>query len=275
MNPTQRSLLVILLTSAGLGSAPAAAQSHENNFWFEGQAYFPKVDSSVMVSSITDNTIGTDIDFEKDLDLDDRQTLPSFSAGARIGKSFRVVLEYYSLGRKASTTLNRNLVFDDVTYPVAGTVQSRFDTDVYRFSIGWSFARKENYEFGAALGFHGTEFLTTLEGNGTVNGVPGQFESRRHKVFAPLPTIGVYGSYQIAPHVELGGNFDWLGLKVGDYDGRLVNAEAKLSYQVMKNVGIGVGYRYVDYRLDVKKTDWVGRLKYDFKGPTVFAVIGF
>jgi opacity protein-like surface antigen len=273
MNPTPRSLIAIVLTAASLCSAPATAQSLSDRYWFELGGYFPAVDSKARVSS--DGTAGTDVDFEKDLDLDHHETLPAFSAGARIGHSFRVTLEYYSLDRKGSTDLSRNIVFDDVTYPVSGTVSSNFNSDVYRATVGWSFVRKPNYEFGAAIGFHGTEFEIGLSGNGTVNGTPGQFESRRRKLFAPVPTIGLYGAYEVAPNLELGGNLDWLSLRIGDYDGRLLNTEAKLTYRVMKNVGLGIGYRYVDYRVDVKKPDWTGRLTYQFHGPTVFVQAGF
>lgn len=273
MNQTQRSLIAVVLTGAGLWSGPAAAQSLEDRYWIELGGYFPSVDSSIQVSS--DNTVGTDVDFEKDLHLDDHQTLPSFAAGARIGRNWRVTAEYYSLDRKRTANISRNIVFDEVTYPVNGEVSSKFNADIYRFTAGWSFLHKDNYELGVALGFHGTEFEAKLEGNGTVNGVPGQFESRRRKVFAPLPTIGMYGTVQIVPHLELGGNFDWLSLKLGAYDGRLLNTEAKLTYRVMDHVGLGVGYRYVTYRVGVDKDDWTGRMKYQFHGPTVFVMAGF
>ena len=65
--------------------APALceAQTLDNDYWISAQGYYPSVDTNVRVSSKTAETIGTDIDFEKDLDLDKRDVLPAVSAGAR------------------------------------------------------------------------------------------------------------------------------------------------------------------------------------------------
>jgi hypothetical protein len=270
-----RSLIAMLATVAAVESSPAAAQALDNNFWFEAEAYWPKVDTTVQVSSVTDNTTGTKIDFERDLNFDDSKALPAFSAGARITRNIRVVAEYYSLGRNSETMLTRNIVFDNVDYPVAATVKSDFDSAVYRLSVGWSFLRKPNVEMGAAIGLHATDFKISLDGQGSVNGATAQSEARRKKLLAPLPTLGIYGNYEAAPGFVIGGNADFLSLKYGHYDGRLINAQAEASYRVFKNIALGVMYRYVDYRVDVTKTEWKGRLTYKFNGPAIFLLAGF
>ena len=91
----------------------------------------------------------------------------------------------------------------------------------------------------------------------------------------PLPTVGIYGLWQVAPAVHVGGRLDYLSLSIDDYDGKLVNAQASVSYRFTKNFGAGVMYRYVDYRLDVDKEDYFGRLKYEYSGPAVFLEVGF
>lgn len=90
-----------------------------------------------------------------------------------------------------------------------------------------------------------------------------------------MPTLGLYGAYQVAPRLLVGGRVDYLSLKVSDYDGRLINAEARLSYRVFDNVGAGVMYRYVDYNLDIEKERWNGEIAYKFKGPALFLQAGF
>jgi hypothetical protein len=275
MASSTRALTAIALTGAALLAAPACAQGLDDKYWAEVGFYWPKVDTTIQVSSVTNSTIGTEVDFEDDLDFGDGEGLPSFTAGARLSRRFLVVGEYYSLGRSSETTLARDIVFDDVTYPVSATVSSEFDSSIYRFSVGYSFVRKPNMELGGAIGLHATDFGVALEGMGTVGGSTTQIVSRRREALAPLPTIGIYGTYEVAPRVELAGNVDYLSLSLGDYDGRLVNAQASVSYRVFKNVGVGVMYRYVDYRLDVEKEDWVGRLTYQFSGPAVFLIAGF
>lgn len=54
-------------------------------------------------------------------------------------------------------------------------------------------------------------------------------------------------------------------LKHSNYDGRLFNAQANLIYRVSSKVGVGLGDRYDDYRIDATKNDFRGRVDYKFK----------
>ncbi|XHS00857.1 hypothetical protein ACFB49_24580 [Sphingomonas sp. DBB INV C78] len=264
-----------LILCAGLAATPAQAQALQDRFWLEASAYWPNVDTKIEVSSVQRPDVGTEIDFEQDLDLTDRKTLPAFFAGARLGSNFSVGLEYYSLSRKGEQVIDRDITFDDVTYPVNANVSSKFTTDVYRLTVGYAFLRKENYEFGAALGLHATDFEVKLEGQGSVGGAASSVQARKRDVLAPLPTIGLFGAWEIAPKLTINGRVDYLSLKIDDYDGRLINAQAAISYRFHKNIGAGVMYRYVDYRVDVDKENWQGRVSYEFSGPSIFLQVGF
>ena len=98
---------------------------------------------------------------------------------------------------------------------------------------------------------------------------------RRKEVLAPLPTVGLYTTFQVMPRVTVNARADYLSLGIDDYDGSVLNAQASVAYRVMERVGIGVGYRYVDYDLDVDKDDYVASFDYQFWGPSVFIEIGF
>jgi hypothetical protein len=50
---------------------------------------------------------------------------------------------------------------------------------------------------------------------------------------------------------------------------------AAFDWRFTKNFGAGVGYRYVDYKVGVTKSDFNGEVKYTFKGPTIFVNLGF
>lgn len=80
---------------------------------------------------------------------------------------------------------------------------------------------------------------------------------------------------QVTPRLVLAGRVDYLSLKVGDYDGRLTNTEAKISYQIFENVGIGAAYRYVDYNLNIDKPRRQGEVAYKCMGPALFLIVAF
>ncbi len=252
----------------------AHAQALEDRYWFEAQAYWPDVNTTVSVAG-PNGLVGTKIDLESDLDLSDRKTLPAFQAGARIGERWSIIGEYYGLDRSGSAGANRDINFDDVTYSAGGALSSAFDTKVYRAAVGYSFIKSDRAELGASLGLHVTQFKLSISGQGHVGAAAVQSELRKRDALAPLPTLGLFGAYQVAPRLMVGGRVDYLSLKVGDYDGRLVNAEARLSYRLFKNVGIGAAYRYVDYDLNIDKEHWQGELAYKFKGPALFLTAAF
>lgn len=255
------------------GSA-AHAQAVEDRYWLQVQAFWPDIDTTVEVSNNA-GTRGTKIDLESDLKLSDRKTLPAIFAGARIGERWTVVGEYYALNRSASASASRDLVFDDATFPAGVTIGSEFKTDVYRLGVGYAFVKNDKAEVGGVVGLHVTQFTVGLKGQARIGQAALSTESRKRDALAPLPTVGLYGVYQATPKISLNGRVDYLSLKVSDYDGRLVNAQASVAYRVWENVGIGVMYRYVDYNLGIEKERWNGDVSYTFKGPALFLQAAF
>lgn len=263
------------IVGVGLLASPANAQAIDDNFWIQGSGFLSNVDTEVRSTTAVNPGGGTVIDLEDDLGFDDGELLPAVYAGARLGGGFVVTGEYFALGRDSTATISRTITVDDVTYPVNGSITAGFDTKVYRLSLGYVFAGSDTSEFGAALGLIATELEFSISGSGSVGGAPLSNQARRKDVLAPIPTLGVFGSFEPAPRVIISGKADYFGLGIDDYDGSILNLQASAQYRIMDNVGIGVGYRYVDYDLDVEKTNYVASFDYQFNGPTFFIEIGF
>ena len=255
--------------------ATAHAQSIADRFRVQVSGYYPKIDTDIALSSTGSTTIGTTIDLEEDLGLDNRQLLPAVFAGVRIGGNFSIGADYYALRRDTTHTISRDLVVEDVTYPANASITSGFDTDVYRLTLGYAFLRRPNVEIGGAIGLHATHFAVEFSGQGRVGNQGASFQSRRHEFLAPLPTVGLFGTVQVARGLTLGARVDYLSLGMGDYHGRLINTQATLAWRIFRNVGIGIMYRHVDYRVDVEKERYTGRLTYSFSGPALFIEAGF
>jgi hypothetical protein len=258
-------------SAALLFASPSAiAQTVGDNYWLEVSVFLPKVDSEIQVSSTTSSAPGTKIDLESVLGLDKHEALPAISGGLRLSRNIVVVLDYYAVGRNSTKTLARDIVIEDVTYPVGGEVRSGFDSDIYRLTVGYSFIHNEKVEIGAAIGVHATNFEASVSGNGQIAGTPVQSEVRRQEFLAPIPTLGLYGSTELAPGLTLSARVDYLSLKIDDYDGSLLNTQAAIAYRVFGNVAIGAMYRFVDYKVDVEKERYTGRFEYKFMGPSLF-----
>jgi hypothetical protein len=257
------------LLASSLLFVPANAQALQSRYWLEASAYWPNIDTTVRVTG-TRGRVGTDINLESDLNLRDRKGLPAFLAGARIGDRVTIIGEYYALDRSGSAQASRDITFDDVVYPAGVQVDSSFESDVYRLAVGYSFIRRDNLEVGAAIGLHATDFEATLSGDGQVGNTPIQTQRRKRDLVAPMPTVGLYGGYAITPKLTVAGRVDYMSLSAGSYDGSVINTEARASYRVWRNVGVGGMYRYVSYDFDVEKKRWTGNLDYKFSGPAIF-----
>lgn len=259
--------LIVSGIAAGQGPAPAGGHPALQDRWsLQLGAFLPEVETSARLDSTTFN-IGTEISFEDDLGLDDRETLPYLLAGVRLGERWKLEFEYFALDRSGVRAISRTISWGDFTFPIGTTVSSEFNSSVYRLSGGYSFIKDGQGELGVALGLFTTDFEASLAGP--------NIGARVADALAPLPTIGLYGAYAFSPQWLLSGRADYFSLDVDDYDGSLLSLSAGVDYRFSRHFGVGVSYRYVDYELDVTASDFTGNVNYEFSGPLFYVVTTF
>jgi len=262
--------LVLALGVPGLAAAQDASWNVnpglQDTWTFQLGAYIPSVDTTASLNS-SSSGIGTSVSLEDDLGFSDRKTLGSFFAGARLGQHWKIEFEYFKLNRSHGEAVSKTINWGDETFPINTAVNGEFNSTVYRLSGGYSFVKNDQAEVGAALGLFITDFKVGL----SAAGIGGEVKD----ALAPLPTIGLYGAYALSPRWLLSGRIDYFSLNYGDYDGSLTNVTAGVDYRIARNFGIGAGYRYVDYDVDVSKSDYHGNVHYKFSGPTIYGVASF
>ncbi|MGY4830044.1 hypothetical protein ACVNIS_15855 [Sphaerotilaceae bacterium SBD11-9] len=263
--------------SLALLALPAAAQGpvESQRYWFELGAFMPNVNSSARFDNKNTGRPGTSVDFEDDLDLADRRTLPTLLFGTRFGDNWRMEFEYFELKRTGSRSLSRDISFGDADFTVGASINSEFSSKVYRLSGGYSFYKTPDAEIGGVLGLHITDFIVALEGQASVNGGAVALRSERKTQLAPLPTLGLYGSYAFSPAWDISGRADYFTVKIDQYKGRLLNLQGAVRYHFTPTWSLALGYRYDDYRLDGDGEDWTGEVKYRFAGPQLTLRAGF
>ena len=235
--------------------------------------YTPSVDTSLRVDRAGGS--GTVLDLEDDLDFEDRPTFPYALLNLRLGQRWRIEGEYFSIDRDKTTVIDRELIIgDEPPFKIGATVNSFFDTDVYRLSVGYSFLKRPNAEAGAALGAHVTTFDFGINATGENN----EIVEAAADTLAPLPTIGLYGFYAFSPRWLMQGRIDYFTLEYQEYSGSLLNLNVGLEYQLARHFALGAGYRYVDLEFTADKTlgvgevsdDFRGEFQYHYSGPTVY-----
>jgi hypothetical protein len=257
-------MLLIAVPSAALAERP------EDRVWIRGGAFRATIDTFLQVDNPALGLDGTRIDFERDLGFDRGTWLPKVDAGVRLGRAFRIEGDYFNLDRVGGATLDEEIRIDDTLFPIDADLAAAFRTAIWRIALGWSPHLGENGEFGVALGVHLTDasydFVADLDGVILS-------ESRSETV--PLPNVSLYGSHSFSETVNLNARIDFFALKVGDYRGQLVDVQATIGARLHRHIGAGLGYRYVDYNLRIRKEDLRAEADYAFHGPFAFLELAF
>jgi hypothetical protein len=266
-------LLLALLAAAPALAQPSVRAEADQRGWLDLSGYYPALRTRAR-ADLPAVGAGTTIDFEERLGLDDALPLPAVVAGLRLGGGWWIEADYMKLRRSSTRRLDREIVWEGTTYPVNTVLDSRFDSDVVRASLGWSWIVRPEFELGAVLGLHATRFLLRLEGEGAVGRAAGSAVEVK-EAWLPLPTVGLQGRVALGPRVDLGGRLDWLELSIDGHGGRLFNASLALHWRADRAYGAYFGWRLVDYAVTVDRSSWKGAFDYRFSGPQVGAVLRF
>ena len=277
--PLRRATSIRALATLAAGTAtawgvPAAAQDDAERAWIQVSGYFPSIETRARVDTASGSR-GTEIVFERDLNFDTEKVLPAVLAGVRLGGGFSLTGEFFSLDRSSTARLEREVTFRDVTYPVAARVTGEFNTDIYRLAVNYAVVRRAQFDAGLALGVHATDVEVAIEGEGSVGGAAARFERRSQSLLAPMPTLGVFANGRLLPNLRVGGRVDYFSMAIGKYDAKLINAQVSAIYRIHPKIGVGIGYRHVEYRVISTGEDLVGRVDYNFDGPNLFVHAGF
>lgn len=236
-----------------------------DRFAFDFGGYYATTGTGARLDSNTG--IGVVVDFEDALGLDDSKFIFQGAFRWRFAQHWRMDVDYFSLNRRATRVLQGEIDWGDQTYPIGAEVDTRFQVSDLRTSVGYSFFRRRDKELGVGLGLHTTGFLVSLESAG------GQAEAR--DVTAPLPVVNFYGMVALTDRWAMNVKLDWLSLDYGDYSGDLRFVALDVLYQPFRHIGFGFGYHQQLYDLEVDRTDWNGKVRVQFQGPSAFMTVSF
>lgn len=219
-----------------------------------------------------DGSFGTTIDFENDLGYS--KTTGTFLGDLqwRISRRSRLDFSYYHIDRSSSHRLQRNIEFKDHVYPVNASANSYFNTDIFRLSYGYAFFSRPKFEAGMLVGAHIVKAGVGLSAVGTSGNID---VSDDFGFTAPLPDVGIWGGYVIAPRWSINGEISYLALKVDNIDGRLINYNIAVMYEVLSHFTLALGYTGLNFRVDVDKDKFKGFFKWGYNGPSLVAAYTF
>jgi hypothetical protein len=233
--------------------------------------FLPVSNTSIQVD-IKGGIPGAEVDFEKDLGFNTTQLTLQANFQWRISRRSRINLHYYNIPRKSTYTLNKDITFNDIVYPVSASVNSYFNTAIYQVSYGYALLAKPNFELGVLIGTH----LVGGEVGISLNNTNGTISANSDFGFtAPVPDLGIWGGYAFSKKLALNLELTYLDLTISDVSGRIISYNVLFTYRATGKLDIALGYSGLNFRVDVYKANAEGHFKWGYNGPALGVTYSF
>jgi len=232
----------------GMGSTSAKGPDLDTDrFNISFGTYLISFDTSAQLSPVSG--AGTIVNMEEILGLDDRRTDVRIDGYWRFAHRHRLDWGVFFDSRKGTRDLSEQIIWDDTTYDIGATIDSKFTTEYFKLAYRFAFVRDDRAEAGLSAGLATMRLGIQLEGQGTIdqNGTPSslQFVRESKDVLAPVPVIGLYGAFKITDGWYFRPSVEFLSYSGGDLEASIVDTRATVDWYFTERWGLGLGFSRV------------------------------
>lgn len=252
------------------------AQEEEKNpilndhFYIEGGLFVP---SKYVKLGANGSSKNDEINFGETFNLNDNQATYFLNAEWRWNKKWRLAVETFGVNNAAIAKLDEDIVFEDVTFEKGSYVRGGIEFSVYRIFVGRIISSGQKHSLGAGLGVHAMNIGAFIEVDLKTNIEDIEYQKRSVSALVPVPNIGAWYHYAPTPKWAFVARLDWFGITIDQYSGGLWDLAPGVKYQIIKNLGLGVDYRFLFLNARVNESQWDGKFNMDFNGP-LFTIHG-
>ena len=227
-----------------------------------GYYWFPSLDGNVKVDEAA--TIGDNINFEKDLGIEDENypAVEVFLGGGR----HHLSLTYTNIDYSGRNTLTEDIIFNGETYTATSLVESSIEYKMMDFLYQYDFLNLENVLAGFSLGV--VLQVKYLDGEvGLKTTTPIDIDEKEDFTL-PIPMIGL--------NLHIGMLADVLearlrGTAIGYAGNAIYELMADISWTPLPFLDIHGGYK--TFVIDIDEDDVI--FDYDMSGPFVAVTLSF
>jgi len=212
-------------------------------------------------------TIGTSIDWERDLGGETSMTVPRIDGYYRFAPKHRVDFSWYKIERNGTIATQRDIIFGDANYPQGTSLTSRLDTETSKVAYTYSFYRNNEIETSISAGLHVTQIEAMLQGSG--GGV-----AESNSVTAPLPVFGFRLDYAFTPKWWMRTKYELFFLdSVDQYRGALNDFTIAIEHRTFQHAGFGFGLNRSSLDLEVEDPDKRGAFSSVLNGLMLYVTV--
>lgn len=211
---------------------------------------------------------GTEVDLEGELGLDTSDSVFRLDGAYRFNERHRIDFSWFDLSRTGSKTIEREIDWNETTFPISAMIDSNFDLGIYKLAYTWSAWRQEKGFLGITAGLYVADIQTSLSAR--------LIDAREVAAFtAPLPVFGLRGEYQLSENWTFRGSGEFFFFEYGDFDGSLYDLYVGADYQLFDSMAIGVGANSVRMNLGVTKRVISGDIDWRYDGGLIYFKFDF
>lgn len=272
-----RSLSSIAACACLITALPALAEDPdplENPFHLTLGTFLVNSDTEVRLDGKLGT--GTPVDFDKTFGDEGDQTRFRLDGSWRFAKRHKVRAMIFSTSRTDSREFDREIEWEDEVFPVGTKVKGEVDFAVYQVAYEYLFLRRETWELGASIGIHYTTFETKLSATvETPGGMGSGTRSADADLNAPLPVIGLHGTWGLGHDLWLDATAQFFSLSIDEYSGNLQDYRIGVVWQPKSWAGVGIGYNRFAVDVDLDTSGFKGALDWSYDGPIVYYSVMF
>jgi len=233
---------IFLLLPAAAAAQPTALGRSDSRVEIHLEYVRPSFDSSVRLDS-AELGIGTEIDLERELGLDETGSGARAELLFRLGRRNRLTLDYTAFDRSGSRTITESIQFGDAIYTASAEVDSTLDSRW--LAAGWRFAfvAEPQAEVGFSLNVAWIEIEASLSGLATLGDGPPLPIEESGQVDGPVPMLGLHGSFWLGDRVRLSGAARYLDIDDLDgWSGSALDYGAQVEWFLLERLALSAGY---------------------------------
>jgi hypothetical protein len=212
-------------------------------------------------------SIGTSIDWERDLGGETSMTVPRIDGYYRFAPKHRVDFSWYRIDRNGTIVTQRGLDFGNVNFPVGTPIESKLNSETTKLTYTYSFYRAPEIETALSVGLHVTNIEASLQSAGL-----GLAES--NSTTAPLPVFGFRLDYSFTPKWWMRSKYELFFLdSVDKYKGALSDFTIAVEHKTFTHLGFGFGLNRSSLDVEVDDANKRGAFSSVLNGLMLYAVV--
>jgi hypothetical protein len=202
--------------------------------------------------------LGAVVDFEDLLGVDKSLEILRLDGFYQFNPRHRIDMSFYDIGRSGGSSLSDPIEVGEVVIP-AGETGSLFDTTITKLAYRYSFVTDPRTRIAASFGLHVMKINLGIASQ-TIN------VNESLGVTAPLPVIGLHGSYALSEKWSLEAGGEVFQLMIGDYGGTISDFRLGVNWDVFEHVGLGVELNSFNMDIEVVDGPLEADLRYGYQG---------